>query len=95
MPDSIVLVIYDITDDDLRYKVANFLKKYGLRRIQKSAFAGPLSSSKRSEVVTGLKRLVKGPKVNVQVYSLTEQIFRTREVIGEEINYEDESVIAI
>jgi CRISPR-associated endoribonuclease Cas2 len=91
--DNVTLVIYDITDDDLRNKVAHLLKKQGLKRIQKSAFAGKITSSQRSEVIAGLKRLVKDEKVNIQIYVLTETIFRNREVIGVEINYDGETVV--
>jgi CRISPR-associated protein Cas2 len=36
------VVIYDITDDNLRALVAETLKDYGLQRIQYSAFIGSL-----------------------------------------------------
>ncbi len=39
-------VIYDISADDLRLKIANLCKNYGLRRVQKSAFLGELSVNK-------------------------------------------------
>ena len=37
------LVVYDISDDKLRTKVADILMDYGLDRIQYSAFAGKLA----------------------------------------------------
>ena len=91
--DNITLVIYDITDDALRNKVSQFLKRFGLKRIQKSAFAGKITSSQRSEVISGLRRLVKEEKVNIQIYTITEAIFRNREVIGVEISYDEENVV--
>ncbi len=90
MADLITLVIYDIPDDKLRFKVAKYLKSKGLRRIQKSAFAGPLSSAGRSELVAGLRRLVRGRKVNIQIYPLTPASFNQRVVIGVEIKYDEE-----
>lgn len=86
----ITLVIYDITDDDLRLRVAKFLKAMGLKRVQKSAFAGPLTSSQRADIIAGLRRLVMGAKANVQLYPLSEASFRQRVTIGAEIDYEKE-----
>ena len=41
------LVIYDITEDKIRNKVAEVCKDYGLTRIQWSAFLGELSNNHR------------------------------------------------
>lgn len=84
-------MIYDITDDDLRLRVARFLRSKGLKRIQKSAFIGPLTSSERTNLVAGLKRLVRGyDKVNIQVYPLTEASYNRRVVIGVQLDYEED-----
>jgi len=88
---TLTLVIYDITDDDLRLRVARFLRSKGLKRIQKSAFMGPLTSSERTNLVAGLKRLVRGyDKVNIQVYPLTEASYNRRVVIGVQLDYEED-----
>jgi len=41
-----VVVVYDISDDAKRYRLASRLKALGLSRIQRSAFAGRLDSSR-------------------------------------------------
>jgi len=90
----ITLVIYDITDDDLRLKVAKYLKQKGLRRIQKSAFAGPLTNAQRADVIAGLSRIIRGrDKVNIQIYPLTQASFNQRISLGVEIDYEKEDVV--
>ena len=90
----LTLVIYDITDDDLRLKVAKFLRSKGLKRIQKSAFIGPLTSSERVNLVAGLRRLVKGhDKVNIQIYPLTEASYSRRIMIGVQVNYDEEEEV--
>jgi len=90
----LTLVIYDITDDDLRLKVAKFLRSKGLKRIQKSAFMGPLTSSERANLVAGLRRLVKGhDKVNIQIYPLTEASYSRRIMIGVQVNYDEEEEV--
>ncbi|MCS7113402.1 MAG: CRISPR-associated endonuclease Cas2 [Nitrososphaerota archaeon] len=83
MPPLITLVIYDIEDDKLRSEVASFLKSKGLKRIQYSAFIGPLTDSQRIDVVAGLRRLTRNSsKVNIQVYPLTPASYNMRMVIG-------------
>lgn len=84
----ITLVIYDISSDELRGKVANFLKSMGLKRIQKSAFAGSLEHSRRINVIAGLKKLAKEGPVNIQVYPLTPASFNQREIIGINVDYD-------
>jgi len=39
-------VLYDISEDKKRNKVAKLCKNYGLRRVQKSAFAGEITPNK-------------------------------------------------
>jgi len=90
----ITLIIYDITDDELRQTVAKYLRQKGLKRIQKSAFAGPLTSAQRSEIVAGLQRIIRGKeKVNIQIYPLTPSSFNQRIVLGVEMDYEKEEVV--
>ena len=51
-----VLVVYDITNDSLRNKIADILKDFGLVRIQKSAFIGYLTSEERKDLEKILSR---------------------------------------
>lgn len=90
----LTLIIYDITDDELRNRVASFLKSKGLKRIQKSAFIGELTSSERSSVEAGLRLLVRNhDRVNVQIYPLTPASYNQRSVIGVELNYDEEGYL--
>ncbi len=90
----LTLVIYDITCDELRNKVASFLKGKGLKRIQKSAFIGELTNSERVNVEAGLRLLVKGhDRVNIQIFPLTPASYSQRSVIGVEINYDEEYLV--
>ncbi|OYT30933.1 MAG: CRISPR-associated endonuclease Cas2 [Thermofilum sp. ex4484_79] len=89
---ELILVIYDITDDKLRYEVANFLKSKGLIRVQKSAFLGPVRGALRAELEAGLRRLVKGEKANIQIYPIPPSSYSRRVVIGAKISYDEESV---
>ena len=44
------LVIYDVVEDNIRTKIADICKDYGLKRFQFSAFEGPLSRNRREEL---------------------------------------------
>ena len=45
------LLIYDIPDDNVRTKIANFCLDYGLDRVQYSAFLGDLSTNHQEELM--------------------------------------------
>lgn len=51
-----MLVIYDITDDKTRTRVADACLDYGLARLQYSSFIGNLSRTHREELLMRLKR---------------------------------------
>jgi len=46
----LVWIIYDIVQDKVRTKVAKECKKYGLERVQKSAFRGKLKINRFDEL---------------------------------------------
>ncbi len=85
----LTLIIYDITEDEVRNRVADFLRNKGLKRIQKSAFLGDLNNSQKSDIEAGLRRLVKDAKANVQIYPLTPASYNLRVVIGVELDYDE------
>jgi len=84
------LVIYDITDDNLRGLVAETLKDYGLRRVQYSAFFGSLRRNELNSLVVDLRRLIGDALENVQLYPVCETCFRGRRVVGKPKRYEVE-----
>jgi CRISPR-associated protein Cas2 len=64
------LVIYDISDDAKRTKVADVCLDYGLDRIQYSAFVGRLSATHQDELALKLKKTL-GRKVGqIRLYPL-------------------------
>jgi len=48
-------VIYDVSEDKIRNKVADVCLDYGLERIQYSAFRGDLTANRRQELVMKLQ----------------------------------------
>lgn len=72
------LVIYDIPDDKIRTKVADFCLDYGLDRIQYSAFIGDLSTNHQEELMLKLsKRLGKAPG-RIDLFPICREDWRSR-----------------
>lgn len=86
------LVIYDISDDSVRNRVAKLCKMFGLNRIQRSAFLGELSSARRKELSAKLRRVLRG-EGNIQIFVICRSDFALREVIG--LEYEDELEVVV
>lgn len=91
------VVFYDITDNELRNKVADFLKKKGMRRVQLSVFVGELNSSRLKDVEAGLRLIYKkskpGDRFMILILPLTDTLFKQRIVIGGEYREEESNVI--
>ena len=62
-----VILIYDIPDDKVRYKVAERCKDYGLVRIQYSAFAGDIDRNRREELLLRLRKTLGKKQGNIRV----------------------------
>ncbi|HDI32235.1 MAG TPA: CRISPR-associated endonuclease Cas2 [Thermofilum sp.] len=91
-----VLVIYDISDDGLRFKISELCKDFGLLRIQKSAFLGPLTNSRKRELVSRIRSLISyygSGNDNVQVFALDSFSLRSRVIIGKVVVEESEGVL--
>jgi CRISPR-associated protein Cas2 len=75
------LLIYDITHDGTRTKVADACLDYGLERIQYSAFLGELSSTHQRELLLMIKRRIGKHEANVQLFPLDEKSWIGRRVV--------------
>ena len=67
----LVLVVYDISDDKRRNKLATFLEGYG-RRVQYSVFECFMSLSEMKRLYSALERRVKPEEDNVRLYWITQ-----------------------
>ena len=76
------LVIYDITDDELRNKISQTCKDYGLVRIQKSAFLGNINSQRRKSLTKSLERRLGSNLGNIQIFVICNADMRLRKIIG-------------
>lgn len=63
-----VLVIYDISDNKQRYRIAKYLSSYGFR-VQKSCFEARLNKKQYQNLVAGLENRLH-EEDNVRIYRL-------------------------
>jgi CRISPR-associated protein Cas2 len=75
------VVVYDISDDAKRAKVADVCLDYGLDRIQYSAFLGKLSPNHQEELMLRMKRVLGRKKGNIQLFPLCARDWQGRQVI--------------
>lgn len=79
-----VLVIYDIPDDKIRYRISERCKDYGLDRIQYSAFAGDLDRNRREELLMRLKKTLGKKEGNIRLQPVcTRDLALMKEVVVE------------
>ncbi len=76
-----VLVIYDISNDNDRNRLAEDLKKLGLTRIQRSAFIGNIDGSRLKDLMKVCKLRTKDSDV-VHIVQLCDYDWRKISVIG-------------
>ena len=67
------LLIYDITEDRARTKVADLCLDYGLERIQYSAFWGDLPRTLQEELLLKIGRVLRGKAAEVRLIPLCER----------------------
>ncbi len=61
------MVVYDITDDRLRERVALTLMEYGFSRMQKSVFIGDVGRNMAEMLAIELRKLVEGSPCDVRI----------------------------
>ena len=72
------LLVYDITDDRIRTKIANICQDYGLDRIQYSAFYGRMSRTHQEELMRRVRRLLKSEPAKVQLIPIAQSEWERR-----------------
>lgn len=75
------LLIYDISHDGTRTKVADACLDYGLERIQYSAFFGELSKTHQRELFVKILRRIGKHGANIQLIPLDEKSWLARRTI--------------
>ena len=75
------LLVYDISDDNKRTKVADACLDYGLDRIQFSAFTGRLQQTHQEELMLRIKKILGKKPGNVQLFTICAEDWAKRKVI--------------
>jgi CRISPR-associated protein Cas2 len=75
------LVVYDITHDRTRTKVAEICLDYGLDRIQYSAFLGTLVRTHQEELMQKLERQLGQRSGSIQLYPICRKDWERRVAI--------------
>jgi CRISPR-associated protein Cas2 len=78
------LLIYDISHDGTRNKVADACLDYGLARIQYSAFLGHLTAAHQRELLLKIRQRLGDHGANIQVFPVDEKAWTERRVIKRE-----------
>ena len=89
------LVIYDISDDLIRQKVAEACKEVGLVRIQKSAFLGIISFQVRKSLKRKLEKILGNAEGNIQLFAICDSDIRYREVIGKVVEGNENGLLIL
>ena len=76
------LVVYDISNDRIRTRVAELCLDYGLSRIQLSAFLGDLSRSHQDELLQRTRRALGRSPGHVALFPLCEADFSSRREVS-------------
>jgi len=78
----ITWVIYDVSDDKIRGKIAKFCKEYGLYRVQKSAFLGDLNKNTKDELLLKCKEITDEETDSVYIFPMCDDDFKKVKMIG-------------
>jgi CRISPR-associated protein Cas2 len=77
----LVWVIYDISENRIRSRVAKLCKNYGLFRVQKSAFLGDLNRTQSDSLALECEAVVEESD-SVYVFPMCEDCFDNIKLIG-------------
>lgn len=78
------LLIYDIPDDRVRTKIADFCLDYGLDRVQYSAFMGELSTNHQEELMLKITQRLGKAAGKIDLFPICKQDWRARMSVAQE-----------
>lgn len=90
---SFVIITYDITDDNVRTKLANKLKDFG-KRVQYSVFEGDITEVEKANLKEMLSKVKLDEDDSIRLYSLCKACVKSVEIWGSgEVTKDPEVVI--
>ncbi len=75
-------IIYDISENNLRSRIASKCKDYGLERVQKSAFLGNVTKNKLDMLSIEIKEILQGTENCVFIFPTCKVCFGGRIIEG-------------
>lgn len=79
----LVWIIYDISDDKTRSKLAKACKDKGLYRVQKSAFFGTLNRNQIDELKIICEDIINPEVDSVYIFPMCEDDFKKVKLLGQ------------
>ncbi len=79
----LVWVIYDITKNKTRSRVAIHCKGYGLYRVQKSVFLGTLNKNEIDELSLQCDNIIDKKEDSVYIFPMCDEDFRKVKLLGQ------------
>ncbi|MCL4492651.1 MAG: CRISPR-associated endonuclease Cas2 [Nitrospirae bacterium] len=81
--DKLVWLIYDITENKTRNRIAKACKGKGLYRVQKSAFLGALNKNQIDELKDMCEDIIDPEVDSVYIFPMCEDDFRKVKLLGQ------------
>ena len=81
--EKLVWIIYDITEDKIRTKIAKACKNKGLYRVQKSAFLGTLNKNQIDELKIMCEDIIDHDTDSVYIFPMCEDDFKKVKLLGQ------------
>jgi CRISPR-associated protein Cas2 len=79
----LTFVVYDISKDRTRTKIAKRCLDFGLYRVQKSVFLGDIESNRVDEIILASKELMNQETDSVYVFPLCREHFDKVRIVGQ------------
>ncbi len=81
--ETLVWVVYDISDDKIRNKVVRICKDKGLYRVQKSAFLGTINRNQLDELSIFCEDVIDKDSDSVYIFPMCKDDFRSVILLGQ------------
>ena len=78
----LTFVVYDISKNRTRTKIAKRCLDFGLYRVQKSVFLGDIESNRAEEIILASKELMDEKTDSVYVFPLCREDFEKVRIVG-------------
>lgn len=79
----ITWILYDISDDKARTKVAKYCKQAGLHRVQYSVFIGKLNPNEKDSLQLQIEDLIDEDNDKVYIFPMSQKELRETVLLGQ------------